>query len=209
MSNPENDIKIRILRAAKKLFAENGFDGTSVRQICEEAGANVSLVSYHFGGKENVFAACSKAFSQRKIRSMKDGLDPVEGVRLLIREVTLYREAEPELISIVQQEIIRNTPRIQKIREHVMPMWMQLRDWLERGTRAGGFQVPLAERDAAVDRGNASVPSQQRVLENAGRGRSRADDDGAADRGYDGVYYEGASKPRAVILRQLLQPLGR
>jgi len=141
MSNPENDIKIRILRAAKKLFAENGFDGTSVRQICEEAGANVSLVSYHFGGKENVFAALFESFfPNEKIRSMKDGLDPVEGVRLLIREVTLYREAEPELISIVQQEIIRNTPRIQKIREHVMPMWMQLRDWLEQGRERGAFK---------------------------------------------------------------------
>ncbi|MDQ0063538.1 TetR family transcriptional regulator [Paenibacillus harenae] len=141
MTTVDNDIKIRILRAAKKLFAENGFEGTSVRQICEEAGANVALVSYHFGGKENVFAALFESFFPNdKIRTLRDdGIDPVAGVRLIIREVTLYRQAEPELTRITQHEIVLNTPRIQKIREHVMPTWVQLRIWLERGREQGKF----------------------------------------------------------------------
>lgn len=141
MSTVDNDIKIKILHAAKKLFAENGFDGTSVRQICEEAGANVALVSYHFGGKENVFAALfENFFPNDKIRTLKDdGIDPVEGVRLIIREVTLYRQAEPELTRITQLEIVLNTPRIKKIREHVMPTWVQLRIWLEQGREQGKF----------------------------------------------------------------------
>jgi AcrR family transcriptional regulator len=142
MSNLDSDIKVRILHAAKKLFAENGFEGTSVRQICEAAGANVALVSYHFGGKENVFAALfENFFPNDKIRILQaEQIDPVAGVRLLIREVTLYRQAEPELIRIVQQEIVLNTPRIKKIREHVMPMWEQLRIWLEQGREQGKFE---------------------------------------------------------------------
>ncbi|WP_337100958.1 TetR family transcriptional regulator [Paenibacillus sp. YIM B09110] len=141
MSNLDSDIKVRILHAAKKLFAENGFEGTSVRQICEAAGANVALVSYHFGGKENVFAALfENFFPNDKIRTLQaEQIEPVAGVRLLIREVTLYRQAEPELIRIVQQEIVLNTPRIKKIREHVMPMWEQLRIWLEQGRELGKF----------------------------------------------------------------------
>lgn len=142
MSNLDSDIKVRILHAAKKLFAENGFEGTSVRQICEAAGANVALVSYHFGGKENVFAALfENFFPNDKIRILQaEQIEPVAGVRLLIREVTLYRQAEPELIRIVQQEIVLNTPRIKKIREHVMPMWEQLRIWLEQGREQGKFE---------------------------------------------------------------------
>ncbi|MFC4768110.1 TetR family transcriptional regulator [Effusibacillus consociatus] len=62
MQDQQQDVKMRILLAAKKLFAKQGFDGTSVRQICEEAGANVALVSYHFGGKENVFHALFDTF---------------------------------------------------------------------------------------------------------------------------------------------------
>lgn len=62
MGSEENDVKLRILQAAKKLFAQQGFNATTVRQICEEAGANVSLVSYYFGGKDKVFEALFKEY---------------------------------------------------------------------------------------------------------------------------------------------------
>lgn len=57
MDTEQSDVKLRILLAARKLFARQGFDRTTVRQICEEAGVNLALVSYHFGGKEKVFYA--------------------------------------------------------------------------------------------------------------------------------------------------------
>lgn len=62
MKAADIDVKMRILLAAKKLFAAQGFDRTSVRQICEEAGANVALISYYFGGKDNLFFALFEAF---------------------------------------------------------------------------------------------------------------------------------------------------
>jgi len=40
-----------ILRAAVELFCERGFQGTTVRDICGGAGANVAAVNYHFKGK--------------------------------------------------------------------------------------------------------------------------------------------------------------
>jgi AcrR family transcriptional regulator len=49
------DTHERILAAAQKLFAENGFDATSVRDITTEAGCNVASVNYHFGGKDNLY----------------------------------------------------------------------------------------------------------------------------------------------------------
>jgi AcrR family transcriptional regulator len=49
--------KERILDAAERLFARHGFYGISVRDITEEAGVDVALVSYHFGGKRELFAA--------------------------------------------------------------------------------------------------------------------------------------------------------
>ncbi|MDQ6420109.1 TetR family transcriptional regulator [Paenibacillus sp. LHD-117] len=137
----ETDIKMRILGASKKLFAQHGYEGTSIRQICEEAGANVALVSYHFGGKENLFGALFESyFPNNEVRSIDPDMDPLIGVKLIIREVTAYRQSDPQLISIIQQEIIMNTPRIQKIREHVMPMWKQLRKWMSDGREQGIFR---------------------------------------------------------------------
>ncbi|WP_424767982.1 TetR/AcrR family transcriptional regulator [Paenibacillus sp. sgz302251] len=140
MTTGEADVKMRILQAAKKLFSEYGFEKTTVRQICEEAGANLALVSYHFGGKENMFAALFESyFPNDQLAEVDPSIDPIEGVRLVIREVTSFRYRDPELISIIQQEIIMNTERIQKIRMHVMPMWRLLRHWLEQGREQGIF----------------------------------------------------------------------
>lgn len=45
----------RLLDAAERLFAENGFEGTSVRQITALADCNVAAVNYHFGGKDKLY----------------------------------------------------------------------------------------------------------------------------------------------------------
>jgi AcrR family transcriptional regulator len=46
--------QIQIMEAAEGLFAEKGFDGTSVRDIAEEAGVNIAMISYYFGSKEKL-----------------------------------------------------------------------------------------------------------------------------------------------------------
>ncbi len=49
-----NEKQIQILEVAEILFAENGFDGTSVRQIAKKADVNVAMISYYFGSKEKM-----------------------------------------------------------------------------------------------------------------------------------------------------------
>ncbi|SHK44652.1 TetR family transcriptional regulator [Epilithonimonas mollis] len=43
-----------IMIVAEKLFAANGYNGTSVRDIATKAKVNVSMISYYFGSKENL-----------------------------------------------------------------------------------------------------------------------------------------------------------
>jgi AcrR family transcriptional regulator len=45
----------RLLRSATRLFADNGYRGASVRDICNLARANPGAVSYHFGGKRQLY----------------------------------------------------------------------------------------------------------------------------------------------------------
>lgn len=49
--------QILIMESAEKLFAENGFAGTSVRDISEEAEVNLAMISYYFGSKEKLMEA--------------------------------------------------------------------------------------------------------------------------------------------------------
>jgi len=45
----------RLLETACRLFAEKGYRGTSVAQICSLAKANIAAVNYYFGGKEGIY----------------------------------------------------------------------------------------------------------------------------------------------------------
>lgn len=45
----------KVLDAAEKMFAMNGFDGTSIRDIAAEAGVTTALVNFHGGAKEHLF----------------------------------------------------------------------------------------------------------------------------------------------------------
>ncbi len=52
--------QIQIMEAAEELFAEQGFAGTSVRDIAEEAGVNLAMISYYFGSKEKLMESLFK-----------------------------------------------------------------------------------------------------------------------------------------------------
>ena len=54
MVKDENS-KNRILETATTLFAQKGFDGTSVREICQKAGVNLCMISYYWGGKRELY----------------------------------------------------------------------------------------------------------------------------------------------------------
>ncbi len=49
-----------ILQAARDLFAEKGFERTTIRAVASAAGFDPALVMQHFGSKENLFAAASR-----------------------------------------------------------------------------------------------------------------------------------------------------
>src|SRR5690242_16183444 len=49
-----SDTKLKIIEAAERLIADQGYSATSLRQIIAEAGVNLASVHYHFGSKEEL-----------------------------------------------------------------------------------------------------------------------------------------------------------
>ncbi|MFM9282092.1 TetR family transcriptional regulator [Paenibacillus jiagnxiensis] len=146
MMQTEPDIKMRILLAAKKLFAQHGYDGTSVRQICEEAGANIALISYHFGGKDGVYKAVFEHFFPvKELKSVNFAdLDPIEGIRLLVSRIIRLTYRDRELSFMIQQEMLLRSPRRQMVMNVLVEVWGQVRSLLLRGKEEGVFSFGSA-----------------------------------------------------------------
>jgi TetR/AcrR family transcriptional regulator, regulator of cefoperazone and chloramphenicol sensitivity len=57
-----------ILRAAGKLFSQNGYGLTSVRDLARESGAGLSTIIYHFKSKENLYIETVRHFALEMVR---------------------------------------------------------------------------------------------------------------------------------------------
>jgi AcrR family transcriptional regulator len=55
MTRPSDVTRERILKAAERLFAERGYDGTSIRAIVAKARVNQAAINYHFDGKDGLY----------------------------------------------------------------------------------------------------------------------------------------------------------
>src|SRR4051812_36184241 len=58
--------KEKLIASALKLFGTHGFDGTTVRDIADDAGVNLSLVSYYFQGKLGLYRAAIEEFGKNR-----------------------------------------------------------------------------------------------------------------------------------------------
>ena len=54
-----------ILEAARELFAENGFERTTIRAVAGRAGIDPALVMQYYGSKEGLFAAAARWSTER------------------------------------------------------------------------------------------------------------------------------------------------
>jgi len=66
--------RAQLIEVGRKLFAEKGFDGTSVEEIASKAGVSKPVVYEHFGGKEGLYAVVVDREMQRLLLGVTSAL---------------------------------------------------------------------------------------------------------------------------------------
>ena len=83
-----NDKQIQILEVAEILFAEKGFDGTSIRNIAKVAKINIAMVSYYFGSKERLLESLivyrTSDLKNQLDNLLHEELEPIDKINKLI-----------------------------------------------------------------------------------------------------------------------------
>lgn len=120
----------KLLDAAIEAFSENGFKGTSTRDIAERAGVHHPLITYHFKNKDELWrAATDKAFRDFR-RALAASLAEVQDespktrMALLFKTYLLYSKQQPSLHKVMIQEASCPSPRLDWLVEnHLKPLF--------------------------------------------------------------------------------------
>ena len=103
--------RARILAAALRVFAEDGFDGATTRRIAARARVNLGLITYYFGSKEQLWrAAVNRVFDAlwTALASVDLSADPARVLRTCVRFVA----ANPDFVRLMNDEGKREGPRM-------------------------------------------------------------------------------------------------
>ncbi len=109
MTAPDLHSKTRLLDAARRLFAQRGFEGASVRDITAEAGVNLAGVTYHYGSKEDLYHAVLEdmvgPLNDRFAALAAAPGAPLDKVETLVRGLFDHYARYPEMPALVVREL--------------------------------------------------------------------------------------------------------
>jgi AcrR family transcriptional regulator len=85
----DEETDLTILRAAAKLFREQGFDGTTVRQIAKAAKMLPGSLHYRYQSKDEVLVALMRRGTTKAMEAVREAVkaepDAIERLRLALR----------------------------------------------------------------------------------------------------------------------------
>jgi AcrR family transcriptional regulator len=120
----------KLLDAATEAFSENGFKGTSTRDIADRAGVHHPLITYHFKNKSQLWrAAADRVFSEFNdslINAMEEvpKMDPKARAETFIRTYVRFAFGQPALHKIILQESSYPSDRLDWLVEtHLKPLY--------------------------------------------------------------------------------------
>lgn len=134
----------KLLDAAINAFSENGFKGTSTRDIADRAGVHHPLITYHFKNKDQLWrAAADRIFREFNISLVKamaeiPEVDAKARAVAFVRTYVHYAYSQPALHKIILQESSHPSARLDwLIEHHLRPLFEEVVKSLSELQRLG------------------------------------------------------------------------
>ncbi len=142
-----NEKQLQIIETSERLFSLKGFDGTSVRDIAEEAGINVAMISYYFGSKEKLMEAIFEVkigrVQMRVEALLQDNkLTPMQKVNILIDEhiERVMQSQQFYRIMICEQVSNTNAAILKKVKQLKVRNAELITELIKEGQQQGVFK---------------------------------------------------------------------
>jgi|ERR1044071_6260406 AcrR family transcriptional regulator len=148
MRLPASDRKNQLLGIAMKLFSEQGFDGTSTREIAEAAGVNEALIFRHFRTKEDLFWTVlsdrvERRGRNRRIHELLQSKGNLREVLVALAETLLDRTEEDAAVTrLLFYSALRNRELSERFfQTYGQEKFEMLADRIRIGIRGGGLRI--------------------------------------------------------------------
>ena len=142
MTRPSDITRDRILKAARSLFADRGYQDTSIRAVVAKARVNQAAINYHFGGKDGLYREVLRA----AIRALTEHqLAHAEETKGMSRENALVEFVKYQLRPLAARDQITQHYRLFNW-ETVRPTTVYRDIISEEATPFLGFAVDLMRR---------------------------------------------------------------
>lgn len=118
--------KQKLLDAALEAFSENGFKGTSTRDIAERAGVHHPLITYHFRNKDQLWRSAAKYVFNDFMAAISAAREeyeddcPKKRMASMIGVYVRYAARHPALHKIILQESSHPSQRLDWLVEHYL-----------------------------------------------------------------------------------------
>lgn len=141
------ETKAAILAAAEVVFATSGYHGASTVGIAKEAKCYESLIFYHYGSKDELFAAVLEE-AYRKLVVAEQDLhvnynDPVQALTEVVMFMWTYYQQHPELIFLLNTENLLKGQHVKQsgaLRKFLPTAISVLRNTVNAGIERGVFR---------------------------------------------------------------------
>jgi len=141
--------KQRIIKAAEKIFAMNGFRGATTADIAAEAGLPKANIHYYFRTKEELYRAVLDEILTlwvSSFREIKHEDDPASTLADYIRAKMELSQNRPYASRVFANELIRGAPRMKEYLQGELKEWVEAKAAILDQWIAEGRMAPLNTR---------------------------------------------------------------